>query len=153
MKAVILAAGVGTRLRPITDAKPTCLVRPAGREILGYQLDAYAAAEIDEVIVITGYRADAVAAFCSGDRGVRITLIENAEYETTNNMFSLFLAAGHVEGEPFILSNGDVALDADIITAMAGDERADLIAVDAGRHSDESMKIRVDGDGLIVDIS
>ena len=55
MRAVILAAGMGTRLRPITESKPKCLVKAAGKPILQHQIEAYLAAGVEQVLVVTGY--------------------------------------------------------------------------------------------------
>ena len=56
-RAIVLAAGVGSRLRPMTDAIPKCLVPIDGRPILGWQLDALFSAGAAEVTVVAGYRA------------------------------------------------------------------------------------------------
>lgn len=61
MKAVLLAAGLGTRLRPVTDAVPKCLVEVGGRTLLDTWLDGLVAAGVDEVLVNTHHLADQVA--------------------------------------------------------------------------------------------
>ena len=62
MRAVILGAGEGTRLRPYTDDRPKCLVELAGRTLLAWQLDALAAAGVSDTTIVTGYRADQILA-------------------------------------------------------------------------------------------
>lgn len=151
--AVILAAGVGSRLRPLTDNQPKCLIRVAGRSILEHQLAAYEAAGIEEVLVLTGYRSEQIRNACRDIARPRITLIENADYEFTNNMYSLYLAASHVEGKPFVLSNGDVVFDPKIVAEVIGSERTDLIGCDKGEFAEESMKVAIDSSGRIRDIA
>src|SRR5690606_4320311 len=114
MKAVILAEGIGSRLRPITLTKPKCLVRAAGRPILDYQIQAYIAAGIKKIIIVAGYQSRAVHDYCKHIKDAEITIIENPDYETTNNMYSLYLAKEYVENQAFVLSNGDVAFDPQI---------------------------------------
>jgi len=68
-------------------------------------------------------------------------------------MYSLYLTKDFVEGEDFLLSNGDVVFDARIAHEVMSDERPDLIVSDKGRYSDESMKITLSESGDINDIS
>lgn len=153
MKAVILAAGIGSRLWPLTKDKPKCLVKVAGKSILDYQLEAYKSAGIKEVIIVIGYAGDAIVEHCKHIKGINIRYVHNKQFENTNNMYSLYLARDLIGNKPFFLSNADVALDREIITGLAADQRADLIGVDAGKYNDESMKVTIGDDGVVTDIS
>ncbi|MEI7457522.1 MAG: HAD-IIA family hydrolase [Nitrosomonadales bacterium] len=150
MTAIILAAGLGTRLRPITDKKPKCMVKVAGRAILQRQIDAYLAAKVDKIIVVAGYRSEVVERMCSA-YGNHVQIVRNNEYSKTNNMYSLYLALKQLGNEPFLLSNGDVVYDPGIINDIIGQEGA-YIAADHNSYSEESMKIVVQG-GCVKDIS
>lgn len=153
MKAVILAAGVGSRLRPITSNKPKCMIKVAGRPILDYQIRAYASAGIRDIVIVAGYEAVRVKEFCKHIKDVNIKIIDNPDYESTNNMYSLYLAARAVEGEEFILSNGDVVFDARIAHEVVSSPESDFIVADKGSWSEESMKITLSPSGCIDDIS
>lgn len=153
MIGVILAAGVGSRLRPITEKKPKCLVKVAGKPLLEYQLDAYRAAGINEVIVIVGYEGGAIRDYLKHVKDMKVLVVENREYEETNNMYSLYLVREHLHGKPFFLNNADLAVDREIILRMAEDKRPDLIAVDKGLYNEESMKLKVNESGQVTDIS
>lgn len=153
MKALILAAGVGSRLRPITSTKPKCLVQVAGQSILAHQIHAYAAAGVSEIVIVIGYEAAKVREFCKSVKSVKITLIENEDYEVTNNMYSLYLTRDLLRGQDFLLSNGDVVFDPSIIPTFATSRETDLIAVDQGTYTEESMKVVQGSDGSLVDIS
>ncbi len=88
-KAVILAAGLGSRLRPMTDNKPKCLVKINGKPLLQYQLDAYKQADIVDILIIVGYQGKKVEEYCKHIKGLNIKVIYNNDYEFTNNMYSL----------------------------------------------------------------
>jgi choline kinase len=152
MRAIILAAGVGSRLRPLTDDMPKCLVPVAGRPVLAWQLDALRAAGVAEVTVVAGYRAADVTRFCEAYNDL-VTVVVNSVYDTTNNMFSLRLALRGHETDDTLISNGDVVFDADIARAMVSGDIADAIAVEPGRYIEESMKVSVDEDGRITALS
>jgi HAD superfamily hydrolase (TIGR01450 family) len=153
MKAVILAAGIGSRLKSITCTKPKCMIRVGGRPILGRQIQAYANAGIKDIIVMAGYKSDEVNDYCNKIKRVNVKVIENKEYETTNNMYSLYLAKEEVAEKEFLLSNGDVVLDPSIIYGLVHSEIANAIGCDKGSYNKESMKIELDASGYVSDIS
>lgn len=153
MLGVILAAGVGSRLRPMTNAKPKCLVTTAGRPILQYQIDAYRQAGIERVIIVVGYEGQAIRDFCKHIKGIGITIVENPDYETTNNMYSLYLCREQVRGHAFILNNADLSIDAGIVARLLAHPSADAVAVDTSFYDEESMKVTVNAEGLIDDIA
>jgi len=153
MKAVILAAGVGSRLGSITYEKPKCMVRVGGKPILGHQILAYISAGIKDIIVVTGYKSNTVEEYCKKIKGADIRIIENKDYETSNNMYSLYLTKEAVAGKEFLLSNGDVVCDPLIICELLHNEISDAIVCDKGAYNKESMKIVVGASGHVHDIS
>lgn len=150
---VILAAGVGSRLRPLTQNKPKCLVKVAGVPMLTYQLDAYHRAGIEEVLIVVGYEAEAVIEHCRHIKSPKIKIVRNSEYEETNNMYSLYLLRDQIAGRPFILNNGDLVTDSILVKRLIEADYADLVAVDTGIFNDESMKVSIRSDQTISDIS
>lgn len=153
MQGVILAAGIGSRLRPMTDQKPKCLVKVAGKPMLEYQLESYRQAGIKDVIIVVGYKGDQIEHYCRYIHDLNITIVKNDEYEETNNMYSLYLAKDLLYGKPFILNNADLVIEKDIIQNMVESTKEDLVAVDVGLYNDESMKISCDELGYIKNIS
>ncbi|MCT8668284.1 NTP transferase domain-containing protein, partial [Glaesserella parasuis] len=149
MKGVILAAGIGSRLRPMTDDKPKCLVKVSGKPMLEYQLDAYRMAGIKDIVIVIGYKGEHIERYCRYINDLNITIIKNEEYEETNNMYSLYLAKEHLQGEPFILNNADLVIEKEIIANMLAAKEDNLVAVDVGLYNDESMKIICDSEGYI----
>ena len=118
MRAIVLAAGMGSRLRPITEAKPTALVHVNGRPILDHALNGLLEAGIETITVCVGYRAEAIAAFCAARFGrSRIELVENAEFATSGSAYSLYLARKRL-AEDCLLLNGHVVFDPDILRRL-----------------------------------
>jgi choline kinase len=142
MKAVILAAGVGSRLRPLTDNMPKCLVEVNGISILERQIEALARPEIEEIVIVCGYKAEKVFRFVHGKGYRNIRLVENLEYLNTNNMYSLYLAKDFVPDD-FILANADVIFHPGIIGELINNSPDSVIVAEKGSYLAESMKIIV----------
>lgn len=112
MKAIILAAGRGSRMGGMTDAQPKCLVTVKGRTLLDRQLDALRQAGIDEIAIVTGYRRESLA-----DRGLHE--FHNPDWSRTNMVSSLACAAQWLEQGPCIVSYSDIFYDAAAVRALA----------------------------------
>ena len=149
---IVLAAGVGSRLRPLTDRMPKCLVPVGQRPVLEWQLNAFLETGAPQVTVVAGYRSGDVVDFCRA-YGPRVRVVINSAYETTNNMVSLRLGLDGRVGQPVAVSNGDVVFDASIVRSIMSGGDGDLIAVQRGRYIDESMKVVADASGRIVELS
>lgn len=153
MIGVILAAGFGSRLRPLTSSKPKCLVTVAGKPILEHQFAAYRKAGIKQIYIIVGYEGHKIRSYCKHIHDLEIKIIENDMYEDTNNMYSLYLARNYITGQPFILNNADVVISEDLVDVMVRSEHADLVATDYQSFNLEAMKISCNSQGFIDDIS
>lgn len=150
MKAVILAAGSGSRLRPVIGPYPKCLAVVGGRTLLEWQLDALRTHGLHDVTVVVGYQKDAIAPVCGRD----VNLIYNADYATTNSLYSLWLARDLLS-EGFVVLNSDVLLHPHLLTRLLASSHEDALLVAARepgvRYSDEEMKVHV-RDGCVAAI-
>lgn len=104
MKAIIVAAGRGRRLGQETDAIPKCMVRVAGKPILHRQLEALAAAGVDEVVIVRGYRGDKIA---TPPGAPPVRFVENPAWAENNILTSLFYAEAEM-GSGFVFSYSDI---------------------------------------------
>ena len=140
MIAVILAAGMATRLRPLTDDRPKCLLQVGTKTLLARTIDALVENAISELVIVTGYRAR------------NVHYIDNADYRTTNNIYSLWLAKPFIDGRETLLLDSDILLDASLIRAILNAEGS---ALALNRHTlgEEEMKIVTAPDGRMVEIS
>lgn len=122
MKAIILAAGLGSRLRPHTSDRPKCLVEIDGVSMLDRQLSILHSREINEVVIVGGYRADLLR-----DKGTRLGL--NPRYEETNMVWSLFCAEDEMDTE-LIVSYGDIVYSGEILDHLLSSPADIAVAVD-----------------------
>ncbi|MCA9544228.1 MAG: phosphocholine cytidylyltransferase family protein [Myxococcales bacterium] len=122
MKAIIIAAGQGKRLRPHTDHKAKTMVEINGRALLHRQVDALRAAGVDDIVVIRGYKAGTVQA-----DGVRY--IENADFANNNILESLMCAGDELVGD-VIVSYGDIFYRPEIAAALARSYLPGTLVVD-----------------------
>lgn len=154
-QALILAAGLGTRLAPITDDRPKSLVPVNGKPILYQQIENLRKNGITDITIISGYKAEFLEKTVH-DIFPDAKIVESVDYATTNNMYSAYLGmrAMFPDGiiKPFYMMNADVFFDASIIAALEKDKRSNLVVVDMGRYNEESMKV-IEKDGRLVAIS
>jgi choline kinase len=148
--AVILAAGIGSRLRPLTDDKPKALVEVSGRTILGRAVDALLAYGIERLVVATGYREEAIRTALAGT-GIEVAYRKNPRYETTQNSVSLALCRDVLSGSAFFKLDGDVLFDPGLLERVDAGTGMLAAAVDRGARLDpEAMKVRIAaGDRII----
>lgn len=151
MKALILAAGLGTRLAPITNDRPKSLVPVNGKPILMKQIENLHENGITDITIVSGYKADIL------ERAVHqlypeIKIIESVDYATTNNMYSAYIARDAIGENEFLMMNADVYYDSSVISALLEDETENAIVTDIGIYIEESMKV-VEVEGRLVKIS
>ncbi len=111
MKAIILAAGRGSRMKDLTDEIPKCLVQLNGRALLDWQLQALEEAGISEIAIVTGYRRELLI-----DRGLHE--FHNPRWAETNMVSSLEFAAPWLRSEVCIVSYSDIFYDASAVNSL-----------------------------------
>jgi choline kinase len=110
MKAIILASGVGRRLRPLTDRYPKSLIRLGGRAIIDYQLEALVKHGVYDIVITTGHLGKKLEEHVRENSAVPVQFVHNPEYERTNYIYSLWLTKGLVDDD-IILLHGDLLFD------------------------------------------
>ena len=153
MIGVILAAGMAKRLRPLTDGRPKCLLKIGERTLLQRTVDAMLAADITELVVVTGYRANMIRDFLTAQYpSLDIHFIHNADYEHNNNIFSLWMTRPYTDGHDFLLSDSDILADPQIIRAVVEAE-GNALALNRHELGEEEIKVIVDADQRVTEIS
>lgn len=148
-KAVILSAGKGSRLLPLTENRPKCLLDCAGKSLLEWQLDALFAGGIEEAVIVTGFRSDLVDALVAARTDGRVRTLYNPFYHVADNTGSVWMARAEMR-EDFLILNGDTLIGPDIVRRLiAGASAPITVTVDEKpAYDDDDMKVLRDGDRL-----
>lgn len=123
MKAIILAAGRGSRMKSMTDSKPKCLVQLHGEALLEHQLRSLRAAGIKEIAIVTGYRAEMLQGWADAE-------FHNPRWTETNMVASLAAASKWLEETPCIISYSDIFYDPSAVTSLMETEANIAITFD-----------------------
>jgi choline kinase len=146
-RAIILSAGQGSRLLPVTLDLPKCLIPFAGRTLIEWQIAALAANGITDIHVVTGFREGKVQAALAAVEGVRITTWFNPFYKVADNLGSCWIARAAMDRD-FIILNGDTLVSPEIVaTLLAGASAPITVTVDVkDAYDGDDMKVRREGD-------
>jgi choline kinase len=151
-KAIILSAGQGKRLSPLTDTRPKCLVELSGRTVLHWQLQHLRQAGITEAVVVTGFAAETVEAeIASLDLpGIVVRTLYNPFFSLTDNLATCWLARDEMRGD-FLLLNGDTLFEPAIAERLMAAPGAPItVTIDrkAAGYDADDMKVLTEGDAL-----
>lgn len=153
-KAIILAAGEGTRLHPYTLECPKCLVKVGGKSLLDYQLSVLRSQGIENIVLIKGYLSDTlhrpgVMTYC------------NERYADTNMVWTLFCAEEEMTGN-VIVSYGDIAYSKEVLIELMKSSQDISVVVDRGWKTywdarfdnplDDAETLKIGQDGRITEI-
>lgn len=150
MKAIILSAGQGRRLLPLTESTPKCALPVGGKPLLGWQLHEIAQCAIDEVVVVTGFGADTVDEIAAASDGVPVRTLYNPFYALSDNLGTCWVAR-HEMDQPFVIINGDTLFEAAILQrllATGGDAPVTLVTDRKDSYDSDDMKVVVENGRL-----
>ena len=154
MKAIILAAGTASRLRPLTNFTPKCLLKIGERPLLQRSMDTLCQNGITEFCIVTGYLREQIEQFVNEHYpNVKVTFIHNADFATTNNIYSLWLARPVADGEEILLLDSDLLYDGNIVKRVLQNEADNVLTLIRHELGEEEMKVVVDTEGSITEIS
>jgi choline kinase len=124
MKAIILAAGPGSRMLPHTEHRPKCLLKIGGHPILHYQLAGLRHCGVHDITVVVGYLAEQIKEFVT----TPVTFVENREFRDTGSSYSLWLARESMR-DGFLYLNSDLVFHPDMLKALldSPDENAVIV--------------------------
>lgn len=154
MKAVILAAGMASRLRPFTDKTPKCLLDAGGKKILELTVENLLSCNLRQIVIVTGYLERQIREFMA-ERfpDLKVTYIHNKSYASTNNIYSLWLVKDAVQDDDMLMMDSDIVFDKQIILRLIDSGCRNCLALKRHDLGDEEIKVKADPDGRVVKIS
>lgn len=126
MKMIILAAGQGTRLRPLTDKKPKCMVEYNNKAIIDYILDTAKQCNIKDIAIVNGYKKDILQNHLKNEQ---IKYFTNTDYESTNMLYSLFCAKEYMNDD-IIISYSDIIYKKDVLQKLINSKEDFSVIID-----------------------
>jgi histidinol-phosphate/aromatic aminotransferase/cobyric acid decarboxylase-like protein/choline kinase len=153
MKAIILAAGFGNRMRPLTDGLHKTMLTVAGKTIIGRIVEGLLDNGITDMAIVTGYRAVELTGYLTAEfKNVNFTFVHNARYRETNNIYSMALAfeALTIDSD-IILIESDLLYRPEIITRLIRSPHDNVALVDKFRQGMDGTVVAVK-EGRITDV-
>lgn len=150
-RAIILSAGQGKRLLPLTESRPKCLVELSGKSLLAWQLMRLEAAGVEEVVIVTGFRADAVETEIQRlNPKIRVRLAFNPFYSVADNLASCWIVRQDFDRE-ILLLNGDTLPGPGIVERLMEADPAEItVTIDRkGGYDADDMKVLTDSGKLL----
>jgi choline kinase len=153
VQAVLLAAGQATRLRPLTDDRPKCLLEVGGETILSRAIRILRECGLHRFTIVDGYRGDMIrAALTSEQDGVEFRFVRNDDFAVTNNAWSLMLADID-PAEPIMLLDADIVFAPAVISRLLAHPAPNRLGLrTTGEIGAEEMKVRLGHGGLVADL-
>ena len=150
MQAIILAAGMGKRLREHTRDNTKCMVRVGGTTLIARTLNNLVRHELSRIILVLGYKGEEVRSYVGSSwNGVSIIYVENPIYDKTNNIYSLYLARHLLLEEDTLLLESDLIFSSDVLPRIINDPWASLVLVSRFQPWMNGTVVRIGRDGKI----
>lgn len=145
MKAIILAAGMGSRLKELTNNIPKCMIEVNGEPLIKRLLRSLIKYKVNDIILVVGYKKDILIDYISKlNLDIKITYVENNEYATTNNIYSLFLTKSEILKDDILLVESDLIFDEQVIEKLVNSPEKNLAVVSKYEHWMDGTCIEVD---------
>tara|TARA_Y100000590_G_C15730235_1_gene1016697 strand:+ start:2721 stop:3428 length:708 start_codon:yes stop_codon:yes gene_type:complete len=153
MKALILAAGLGSRLRPLTEKIPKAMVKFQGIELIKHQILTLYDQNINDITIVVGYKSEVLVNFIKKNFNSKINIIKNDLYQSSNSAYSSMGAfEGHVDSD-YIHINCDILFSSSLLSSLVNDKRKNVLAVRGDLTLTESMENIIGLEGRIVNMA
>ena len=130
MQAIILAAGMGRRLKKLTKDQPKCMITVNGIPMIERMMKQLDHCHLDRIIIVTGHKGEELQSFVSSlPLSTPVTYIDNPVYKTTNNIYSLYLAKDQLLMDDTILLESDLIFEQEVLTQIINDPYPNLALV------------------------
>lgn len=144
MQLIILAAGIGRRLRHATTDKPKCMVEVNGKTLIERSLDNIDKERFSRIILVVGYRKENIYSLLGDSHnGVPITYVENPVYDKTNNIYSLYLARNLLVEDDTILMESDLIYEKKILDDLLANRHPNVVVVDKYKSHMDGTVVKI----------
>ena len=152
MKAIILAAGVGLRIKPLTDNCPKCLLKVGDNTILEMMISHIQNCGIKEIIFVVGYLREQIKYYVKTKfPDLNVSFVTNDKYAETNTGYSLMLVKDFIQDSGFIKFDGDVVFDKKILKKLIECKHDNCLCIDKNINIDaEEIKVIMDNQNRIL---
>ena len=152
MQGIILAAGMGKRLKELTADNTKCMVKVNGVTLIDRMLHQLQSLGLSRVIIVVGYQGKKLMDYI-GTLGLQmpVTFVENPIYDTTNNIYSLWLARDYLLKDDTLLLESDIIFEDSVIRSLAEDPRDTLALVDKYESWMDGTVVKLGDDDSILE--
>ena len=145
MKAIILAAGMGSRLKELTSSIPKCMIEINGESLIKRLLKILIKYKVNDIVLVVGYKQEVLMDYISKLKlDIKVTYIYNKDYNITNNIYSLFLAKPEILKEDILLLESDLIFDEQVIEKLISSPEKNLAVVSSYEHWMDGTCVEID---------
>jgi len=142
MKALILAAGLGSRLKHKTKAIPKAMIDVGGQPIITYQISALLKNNINQIGVVLGYKSEVLKSYLVNKySNIHFSFFLNKDYATTNSAYSFYLASSFIKTESYIHLNCDVLFSSELLSGVINSNHENVLAVNLNEKLTDNMEL------------
>ena len=158
MQAIILAAGMGKRLGRYTQGATKCMVKVNGKALIEYAIESLVANGVSRLVMVIGYKGSLLKEYINSKfnennlNGMKIEYIENAVYDKTNNIYSLYLARNEMKKDDTLLLESDIIFKPELISKIIADKNPNLAMVSHFESWMDGTCTQLDSENNIVNI-
>ena len=154
MQGMILAAGMGKRLKDLTKDNTKCMVKVNGVSLIERMLSQLDQLNLSRIVIVVGYKGDLLKSYIQGlSVKTPITYVENPIYDQTNNIYSLFLARDYLCQADTLLLESDLIFEDTVLNEIINDPRDSLALVDKYESWMDGTVVRLRSDDSIYDFT
>lgn len=153
MQAIILAAGMGKRLKELTANNTKCMVEVNGETLIKRMLGQLERLKLDRVVIVTGYKGEELKAYIDTlECTIPIVYVTNEIYDRTNNIYSLYLARDYLLENDTLLLESDIIFEDSVLDILLEDKRDTLALVDKFESWMDGTCLKLDDEDAIIDV-
>ena len=152
MKAIILAAGMGSRLKALTKDNPKCMVKVNGETLIERVLSQLDKCNLEEIILVLGYKKEVLKEYIN-NLGIetKISYIDNDIYDKTNNIYSLYMAKEEMLKNDILLLESDLIFDDSILKNLTADSNKNMAVIASYEPWMDGTCVKLDSENNIID--